>query len=85
MLDHRPLLRDAVKNSTLKYLNHSQVDTVAHVEYLFQLENNISYDGKKMEKRYTDLLALQSSSKAPERTEETQNNSVSFPFTANSP
>lgn len=68
-----------MKNSTLKHLNHSQIGTVAHVEYLFSLENNISYDGKKMERRYTELLALQSSGKAPERVEDSQNNSVKFP------
>jgi hypothetical protein len=76
-LDHRPLLRDAIKNSTLKYLNHSQIDTVAHVEYLFSLENNISYDGKKMEHRYSQLLALQNAGKLDRVEDPAQNVSVS--------
>ncbi len=43
------LFKDTISNATLKYLNQSYVDTVDHVKYLIQLENNISYDPQKLE------------------------------------
>eukprot|EP01130_Rhizamoeba_saxonica_P003123 TRINITY_DN1345_c0_g1_i8.p1 TRINITY_DN1345_c0_g1~~TRINITY_DN1345_c0_g1_i8.p1 ORF type:complete len:194 (+),score=33.57 TRINITY_DN1345_c0_g1_i8:560-1141(+) len=50
VLSHRPALRDAVKNNTLKHLNQSYTATVKHVEYLINIEQCVSYDSHSLER-----------------------------------
>jgi len=70
------LEKDTISNATLKYLNQSYVDTVDHVKYLIQLENNISYDPQKLEDKLQKLRVVKNIE--PEKDKNKVSNIISY-------
>eukprot|EP00696_Hemimastix_kukwesjijk_P010491 gnl/Hemi2/23215_TR7782_c0_g1_i2.p1 gnl/Hemi2/23215_TR7782_c0_g1~~gnl/Hemi2/23215_TR7782_c0_g1_i2.p1 ORF type:complete len:672 (-),score=156.75 gnl/Hemi2/23215_TR7782_c0_g1_i2:128-1843(-) len=56
LLETRPLLQEVLKQTTDSFLNRNYEETVAHVQFLINLERNVSYDNQWMDQRIRVML-----------------------------